>query len=430
MASPSRLARLPSRLHLHTTSSRARPLSSSPFFSSSFFYPNSAARKPRSISTKAAGFPSSASGTARDQLVWVVACVAAACAGTYYYKMAVDEPLRLDPATLAERDAVAVRETGVTKQSPMRLRMEEFIKEQQRVIVQGLEEVDGTKFRVDEWQRKEGGGGITCVLQDGKVFEKAGVGVSVVYGSLPKPAIEKMRANHKNIAGGSDVIPDKLDFFAAGLSLVIHPSNPMAPTVHLNYRYFETANPDGSSGAWWFGGGADLTPAYLFDEDAVHFHRTLKDVCDKHDKTYYPRFKKWCDEYFFNKHRGESRGIGGIFFDDLDESVSDRENTFAFIQDGLRAFLPSYVPIVNRRKDMPFTDEEKEWQQLRRGKYVEFNLVHDRGTAFGLNSPGARVESILMSLPRTASWAYMHEPAPKSREARLTEILRNPKEWV
>ncbi|KAL8296715.1 hypothetical protein RB597_006028 [Gaeumannomyces tritici] len=343
---------------------------------------------------------------------------------------AVDEPLRLDPATLAERDALAVRESGVTKQSPMRLRMEEFIKEQQRLIVQGLEEVDGTKFRVDEWQRKEGGGGITCVLQDGKVFEKAGVGVSVVYGSLPKPAIEKMRANHKNIAGGSDVIPDKLDFFAAGLSLVIHPSNPMAPTVHLNYRYFETAHPDGSSGAWWFGGGADLTPAYLFDEDAVHFHRTLKDVCDKHDKTYYPRFKKWCDEYFFNKHRGESRGVGGIFFDDLDESVSDRENTFAFIQDGLRAFLPSYVPVVERRKDMPFTPEEKEWQQLRRGKYVEFNLVHDRGTAFGLNSPGARVESILMSLPRTASWAYMHEPAPKSREARLTEILRNPKEWV
>ena len=338
------------------------------------------------------------------------------------------EPTQLDTMTLPERDALAKRESGVTDQSPMRLRMEKFIKEQQQEIIKGLGEVDGCRFQQDEWQRKEGGGGITCILQDGNVFEKAGVGVSVVYGALPKGAIEKMRANHKNIGGGGE-IPEKLEFFAAGLSLVVHPRNPMAPTVHLNYRYFETANPDGSSGSWWFGGGADLTPSYLFDEDAIHFHKTLKDVCDKHNKDYWPRFKKWCDEYFYNKHRGESRGVGGIFFDDLDETVADKENLFAFIQDGLQSFLPGYIPIINRRKDMPFNEQEKEWQQIRRGKYVEFNLVHDRGTAFGLNTPGARVESILMSLPLTASWKYMYTP-PGPREERLTQILKEPKEWV
>lgn len=204
----------------------------------------------------------------------------------------------------------------------------------------------------------------------------------------------------------------------------------MAPTVHLNVRYFETANPDGTSNAWWFGGGTDLTPSYLFDEDAVHFHRTLKDTCDKHDKDYYPRFKKWCDQYFDNKHRNETRGVGGIFFDDLDDQEKDLENTFAFAQDSLKAFLPSYLPIINKRKDMPFTEKEKEWQQIRRGRYVEFNLVHDRGTSFGLNTPNARVEAILMSLPATASWRYMYEPEEGSREQRLVDVLRKPREWV
>ncbi|KAF4125934.1 coproporphyrinogen III oxidase [Geosmithia morbida] len=336
------------------------------------------------------------------------------------------KPIRLDPPSLAEKDAQKKRDAAVRDDSPMRLRMEKFIKEQQQIIVKELERIDGTKFRQDEWDRKDGGGGITCVLQDGNVFEKGGVGVSVVYGSLPKPAIAKMRADHK----GLDPDVESLDFFAAGLSMVLHPRNPMAPTVHLNYRYFETANPDGTSQTWWFGGGSDLTPSYLFDEDAIHFHRTLKEACDSHDKDYYPRFKKWCDQYFYNKHRGESRGIGGIFFDDLDESEHDRENSFAFIQDCLKSFLPSYIPILERRKDMPFTEKEKQWQQIRRGKYVEFNLVHDRGTAFGLNTPGSRVESILMSLPLTASWMYMHEPEPKSREQRLVDVLKEPKEWV
>ncbi|KAF2182776.1 coproporphyrinogen III oxidase [Zopfia rhizophila CBS 207.26] len=345
--------------------------------------------------------------------------------GAIIYSM-LTEKVDAESPTIAEKDALLKRENGITNRSPMRLRMEAFIKQHQKQIVSELEKVDGQKFQIDTWNRPEGGGGITCVLQDGNVFEKAGVNTSVVYGRLPRAAIQKMRANHKAL----DPDVESLEFFAAGLSMVLHPSNPMAPTVHLNYRYFETADEYGNTNAWWYGGGCDLTPCYLFDEDAIHFHNAIKSACDKHDKAYYPRFKKWCDEYFNNKHRGETRGVGGIFFDDLDETEKDREQLFSFVQDCLSAFLPSYLPIINRRKDMPFTEEEKTWQQLRRGRYVEFNLVHDRGTAFGLNTPGSRVESILMSLPLTARWQYMHAPKKGSREERLLEVLRKPKEWA
>lgn len=310
----------------------------------------------------------------------------------------------------------------------MRLRMEAFIKEQQNAIVQALEEMEGgAKFRRDTWQRPAGGDGISCVLQDGKVFEKAGVNVSVVYGTLPRAAIQKMRVNHKAL---SDPDIDSLEFFASGLSLVLHPHNPLAPTVHFNYRYFETMDKDGQGKAWWFGGGTDLTPSYLFEEDAIHFHRTIKDACDRHNRDYYPRFKAWCDKYFRIPHRNECRGIGGIFFDDLDEDEKDQEELFSFVQDCLRAFLPSYLPILQRRINLPFTENEKTWQQLRRGRYVEFNLVHDRGTSFGLNTPGARVESILMSLPLTARWQYMHAPELGSREEKIMSVLREPREWV
>ena len=308
----------------------------------------------------------------------------------------------------------------------MRLRMEEFIKSQQREIVSALEKVDGSKFRTDTWNRSAGGDGISCVLQDGNVFEKAGVNVSIVYGTLPRAAIEKMRVNHKAL----DPDLTSLEFFASGLSIVLHPHNPMAPTVHLNYRYFETMDKDGEGKAWWFGGGTDLTPSYLFDEDAIHFHRTIKDACDRHDKAYYPRFKAWCDKYFYIPHRQESRGVGGIFFDDLDEEEKDQEELFSFVRDCLGSFLPSYLPIIERRKDMPYGEREKEWQQVRRGRYVEFNLVHDRGTSFGLNTPSARVESILMSLPLTARWMYMHVPEESSREERLLGILKKPVDWV
>jgi coproporphyrinogen III oxidase len=333
---------------------------------------------------------------------------------------------QMEKPSIADRDKLSKRESGITSSSPMRLRMEQFIKENQEKIVKELEALDGKKFHVDKWERPAGGGGISCVLQDGNVFEKAGVNTSVVYGVLPRAAITKMRVNHKAL----DPDVESLEFFAAGLSLVLHPINPMAPTVHLNYRYFETANTDGSTNAWWFGGGTDLTPSYLFNEDVISFHRGIKEACDAHDKNYYPRFKKWCDEYFHVKHRGECRGVGGIFFDDMDDTEKDQESLFAFIQSCLGAFLPTYLPIVKKRKDMPYSDREKQWQQLRRGRYVEFNLVHDRGTAFGLSTPGARIESILMSLPLTARWQYQHEPDKGSREERLLNVLKNPVEWV
>lgn len=338
----------------------------------------------------------------------------------------------------------------------MRLRMEALIKDHQNRIVLALEDIDGKEFRRDDWSRPNGGGGTSCVLQEGNVFEKAGVNTSIVYGSLPRPAIEKMRADHKSFVK-SDV--ESLDFFAAGISLVLHPHNPMTPTVHLNYRYFETSDPRDPLNAagqtshnWWFGGGTDLTPSYLFEEDAQHFHKTVKSACDKHDKEYYPKFKKWCDEYFRIPHRNESRGLGGIFFDDLDAlarplAKNAQEDIFQFVTTGLEAFLPSYLPILKRRMNMPYLPEHKAWQQIRRGRYVEFNLVNDRGTSFGLRTPGARVESILMSLPLTARWEYMHpvsgtgvehsqeeeeeedgETGRKERE--LMQVLKTPREWV
>ncbi|KAJ0337012.1 hypothetical protein COL922a_007228, partial [Colletotrichum nupharicola] len=309
----------------------------------------------------------------------------------------------------------------------MRLRMEALIRRKQKEIISALESLDGNTFRTDEWERPNGGGGgRTCVLQDGHVLEKAGVNISIVRGKLNRNAIEEMRQNHKNIATDAN----ELEFYALGLSMVVHPKNPMAPTVHMNGRYFETVRDDSAQTAW-FGGRSDLTPSYLFEEDAKYFHATLKSACDEHDVGYYPKFKKWCDEYLNIKHRGEKRGVGGIFFDDLDENFGNLDQIFAFVQATMDALLPAYIPIVEKRKDLPFNDQEKEWQQIRRGRYVEFNLVHDRGTAFGLNVPRSRVDSILISLPVTAQWHYMYEePEPDSREGKLLEVLRSPREWV
>ncbi|KAI1873622.1 hypothetical protein JX265_005244 [Neoarthrinium moseri] len=383
--------------------------------------PTSTPRLPQRFFSTGSGRTASQRAT---PAVWAAAAVLTVSIASY--ALTQQTPKQFDTRSLAELDERTKREQGVTLDSPMRLRMEEFIRQKQEEIVFALEKIDGKSFRKDTWERPNGGGGLSMVLQDGNVFEKGGVNISVVYGELSKAAIENMRVNHKNIAEGVD----KLPFYALGLSMVLHPKNPMAPTVHMNARYFETMRADGTTDAWWFGGGSDLTPSYLFDEDAVHFHKTLKEGCDKHNKEFYPRFKKWCDEYFNNSHRGERRGIGGIFFDDLDETETDQENGFAFAKEVLNSFLPSYLPILEKRKDLPFTQQEKDWQQIRRGRYVEFNLVHDRGTAFGLTVPGSRVESILISLPLTAQWRYMHEPAPNSRESRLLEVLKNPKEWV
>lgn len=310
----------------------------------------------------------------------------------------------------------------MSSNQPMRVQMEAYVKALQDRICDALTQEDDSSFREDQWERPGGGGGRSRVIQDGSVFEKAGVNVSVVYGTLSPEAVRSM--------GGGSSLPDDVDrsFFATGLSLVLHPHNPMAPTVHANYRYFERGVSDEQPpAAWWFGGGADLTPSYLFEEDAVHFHRTHKDTCDRHDPTYYPRFKTWCDKYFHIPHRGEARGVGGLFFDDLNDRPADE--IFAFVQSCGDAFLPSYLPILQRRKSMPYESAHKEWQQIRRGRYVEFNLVYDRGTTFGLKTNG-RIESILMSLPLQARWEYCHTPTPHSPEAQLLDVLQHPRDWI
>ncbi|XP_077464047.1 oxygen-dependent coproporphyrinogen-III oxidase, mitochondrial [Stigmatopora argus] len=309
------------------------------------------------------------------------------------------------------------------RKGEMCTRMEMLIMETQADFCKALEKVDGGTFMVNRWEREEGGGGISCVMQDGKLFEKAGVNVSVVFGNLTEEAAKQMRSRGKVLKGKDG----KLPFCAMGVSSVIHPKNPHIPTVHFNYRYFEIEEEDGSK-QWWFGGGTDLTPVYVSKEDALHFHGTLKEACDKHHSQYYPDFKKWCDKYFYVRHRGETRGIGGIFFDDLDGP--SQEEAFGFVKSCAGTVVPCYLPIVYKHLNDPFTVEEKDWQQVRRGRYVEFNLVYDRGVKFGLATPGSRIESILMSLPLTARWEYMHEPALGTREAEMLEVLRNPKEWV
>jgi coproporphyrinogen III oxidase len=301
--------------------------------------------------------------------------------------------------------------TGEVQYS-LRTRAQEFFRRLQTEITNAIEILDGSgeKFFQESWERPGGGGGRTRILAEGDVFEKAGVNFSAVHGEAP----DSMKPDAK-----------PLHFFATGISLVLHPRSPKIPTVHANFRYFEQSNGDS-----WFGGGTDLTPYYLDEEDARYFHQTLKTPCDKHDATYYGRFKKWCDEYFYIKHRNESRGIGGIFFDRLTGGTErERENIFAFVEDAGRAFLPAYIPIVEKHKDESYTEEERRWQLLRRGRYVEFNLVYDRGTRFGLETQG-RIESILMSLPTLARWEYNVHPAPGSPEAVLEEVLKHPRDWA
>ncbi|XP_050523836.1 oxygen-dependent coproporphyrinogen-III oxidase isoform X2 [Daktulosphaira vitifoliae] len=318
-----------------------------------------------------------------------------------------------------------VTDVQTLQKSPdnMRTIMELMIMQIQAEFCNALEKEEPTKkFLVDRWLRPEGGGGITCVMQDGEVFEKAGVNISVVHGNLPPGAIAQMKSRGKNFKDGQ-VLP----FFAAGISAVIHPRNPYVPTIHFNYRYFEVVQPDNTT-QWWFGGGTDLTPYYLNENDAIHFHKALKSACDLHDKEYYPKFKQWCDNYFNIPHRGERRGIGGIFFDDLDSP--SRKDVFSFVKSCAEAVIPSYIPLVKKHKNDNYGKQERDWQLLRRGRYVEFNLIYDRGTKFGLYTPGARYESILMSLPSTANWKYMHKPDPHSREGKLSEVLKNPKAWI
>ncbi|CAH8582558.1 unnamed protein product [Heterobilharzia americana] len=304
-----------------------------------------------------------------------------------------------------------------------RSKMEMLCMELQGHLCKQIEEIDKkAKFRVDKWERRAGGGGISCILENGEVFEKAGVNISVITGNLSPMAAKEMRARHK------DIDPNKeYKFFACGISSVIHPLNPYVPTTHFNFRYFEV-DLGNNRKSWWYGGGADLTPYYLFDEDAKHFHEQLKLACDKHHESFYPRFKKWCDDYFYLTHRGETRGVGGIFFDDLEDS--SQEKIFSFVKSCAEAIIPAYLPIVEKRKNLKYTDSEREWQLVRRGRYVEFNLIYDRGTKFGLATPEARIESILMSLPRFAQWTYCYDNSKDPRNQSLIEVLTHPREWV
>lgn len=300
----------------------------------------------------------------------------------------------------------------------MKDRFYTFIENLQNKITQSLEEIDGAeKFKEDFWKRPGGGGGRSRVISEGSVFEKGGVSISKVYGPLPSAMQDYFKVGES-------------EFFACGLSLVLHPVNPYVPTVHANFRYFEMLESDGDKQDQWFGGGLDLTPYYLFEGDARHFHSICKDVCDRHDVASYQEYKQKCDDYFFNHHRGEARGIGGLFYDyckpSLQHSLDDWYN---FQTDMADHFLAAYIPIVEKRKDIAFAKAEKEWQEIRRGRYVEFNLLHDKGTLFGLKTAG-RIESILMSLPPTVRWKYDHQPSQGSEEARILEVLKNPRQWV
>jgi coproporphyrinogen III oxidase len=292
----------------------------------------------------------------------------------------------------------------------------EYLRGLQDNIVSALEAVDGQEtFRVDDWERPGGGGGRSRVLVDGAVFEQAGVGFSHVYGSEMPPSATKARPE---LAGKS--------FQALGVSLVLHPRNPYAPTTHANFRFFSTDSESGEP-VWWFGGGFDLTPYYPFVEDVIHWHTTASNACQPFGADVYARYKKWCDEYFYLKHRDETRGVGGLFFDDVNDRGFDE--SFDFLRAIGDQFLPAYLPIINRRKDLEYGEREREFQLYRRGRYVEFNLIYDRGTLFGLQS-GGRTESILMSLPPRVRWEYSWQPEDGSPEADLYENYLKPRDWL
>lgn len=305
--------------------------------------------------------------------------------------------------------------------SEFRQKWIELIKQQQEAICKSIELCDGKSlFSKDEWKREggKGGGGFTRVIEKGNVFEKGGVNTSVVYG-------EVTNIMRQHLAIESDY------WFACGISIVLHPVSPLIPTIHCNYRMFELYDKDNKLIDRWFGGGTDLTPYYPYEEDAVHFHNTYKEVCNRFDTTFYPQFKKQCDDYFTNTHRNnERRGIGGIFYDKMRPTEKqDSEFWLSFSKSCSEAFLTSYLPIVNKRKTSPYTDQHKYWQEIRRGRYTEFNLIHDKGTLFGLKTDG-RTESILMSLPPTVRFEYDYQPAKGSDEDKLLQVCLNPKSWA
>ena len=284
----------------------------------------------------------------------------------------------------------------------------------QDLICKGVEDINGkTKFQEENWIRSGGGGGRTRVIQSERVIEKGGVNYSAVYGTIPEKVAQEL------------ALPKDVEFYATGVSIVLHSTSPLVPIIHMNVRYFEISN-----GTYWFGGGIDITPHYIVPEDAKYFHQLLREVCQKHDTEYYPRFKQWADEYFYIKHREETRGIGGIFFDRLTESKEhSKQQLFDFVKDVGNVFLPAFNYLINRYAGKPYSAVEKNWQMLRRSRYVEFNLLYDKGTKFGLDTDG-RTESILMSMPPAAKWLYNYIPVADSKEAETLTLLKKSIDWV
>ena len=327
-------------------------------------------------------------------------------------------------------------EESLQKKQSLSRKIKEVFRRMFENTCQAIEQLDGKKFIEQPWIRKNGiwvmgesSGDTTYIdraLQNGNIFEKIGVNYVAIKGELP-PGMTFQNSGALASAKADQMRDKGTHYFATGTSFVIHPHNPMVPIAHVNYRYFQLGDST-QPGYWWFGGGADLTPAYLFKEDAVHFHQVHKEVCDKHDLSYYPRFKKWCDEYFHISHRGESRGVGGIFFDHLNERTV--EEHLSFVTDCTEAFVSAYLPIVERRKNMNFTEKNKYWQRIVRGRYVEFILTSDRGARFGLASGMVNYQSVFNCMPPAASWVYDERPVFGSEEARLREVLRNPRKWV
>lgn len=307
-------------------------------------------------------------------------------------------------------------EAPITKET-----IRDWFTELQQDICQKLEEADGSgRFLTDEWQRPGGGGGVSRIMTGGKIIEKGGVNFSAVHGKTPEAVMKTLQLTE----------PESY-FFATGVSIVIHPQNPMVPIIHMNVRYFEIEpEPGKPAQTWWFGGGIDLTPHYITEADARYFHQQLKKVCDQHHSSYYDHFKKWADDYFFLKHRNETRGVGGIFFDYLkDGDGFTKASRFDFVKSVASSFAPVYTTLMKKNAGLPYGEREKNWQHHRRGRYVEFNLVWDRGTKFGLETDG-RTESILMSLPPLAQWTYNHQPAAGSAEAKTLSLLKKGMDWI
>lgn len=333
---------------------------------------------------------------------------------------------------------VQLLENLTTKQPNISTRTKDLLLDMFENVCQSIEQMDGSTLTEKRWT-KDGKGQwiqgesnneiiyIDKALRNGNVFEKVGLNYVSMQGELPSgmtfQGSDVVMLDKTNTTGKEKGTP----FFATSTSVVIHARNPMVPTAHVNYRYFQIG--DGTQpNSWWFGGGGDLTPIYLFEEDAVHFHQLHKKACDEHDPELYPRFKKWCDEYFYLPHRGEHRGVGGIFFDHLQDR--DAESLFSFIKTCSEAFIPAYMPIVAKRKDMEFTEHNKYWQRIRRGRYAEFILLHDRGVRFGLASGIVSTQSVLNCMPGEAFWDYNDQPTADSQEAMLIEVLKNSREWV